>query len=95
MAGQCLVDHRADAVLAADVAANHVLPVQVDGALFPADGDLAIKFTFSLRIENVAAGSPEEKEFAAQMEDGYLMAVRATLKAMRKLASEKVLSAAS
>jgi hypothetical protein len=29
------------------------------------------------------------------MEDGYLMAVRATLKAMRKLASEKVLSAAS
>ena len=59
------------------------------------DGDLALKFTFSLRIENVAAGSAEEKEFAAQMEDGYLMAVRATLKAMRKLASEKVLSAAS
>jgi hypothetical protein len=60
-----------------------------------ADGDLALKFTFTLTIENVAADSAEEKEFAAQMEDGYLMAVRATLKAMRKLAAEKVLSAAS
>jgi Domain of unknown function (DUF1857) len=59
------------------------------------DGDLALKFTFTLTIDNVAAGSAEEKEFAAQMEDGYLMAVRATLKAMRKLANEKVLSAAS
>jgi hypothetical protein len=58
------------------------------------DGDLALKFTFTLTIENVAAGSAEEKEFAAQMEDGYLMAVRATLKAMRKLAAEKMLSTA-
>jgi len=59
-----------------------------------ADGDLALKFTFTLTIENVAAGSAEEKEFAAQMEEGYLMAVRATLKAMRKLVAEKMLSAA-
>jgi Domain of unknown function (DUF1857) len=59
-----------------------------------ADSDLALKFTFTLTIENVAAGSAEEKEFAAQMEDGYLMAVRATLKAVRQLAAEKVLSAA-
>jgi hypothetical protein len=59
------------------------------------DGDLALKFTFTLTIENVAAGSAEEQDFAAQMEDGYLMAVRATLKAMRKLAGEKVLSAVS
>ena len=58
------------------------------------DGELALKFTFTLTIENVAAGSAQEKEFAAQMEDGYLMAVRATLKAMRKLATEKVLSTA-
>ena len=58
------------------------------------DGELALKFTFTLTIENVAAGSAAEKEFAAQMEDGYLMAVRATLKAMRKLATEKVLSTA-
>ena len=59
------------------------------------NGDLALKFTFTLTIENVAAGSAEEKEFAAQMEDGYLMAVRATLKAMRKLAAEKAPPAAS
>ena len=59
------------------------------------DGELALKFTFALTIDNVAAGSPEEEEFAAQMEDGYLMAVRATLKAMRKLAAEKALQAAS
>jgi len=59
------------------------------------DGELALKFTFALTIENVTAGSAEEKEFAAQMEDGYLMAVRATLKAMRQLATEKVLSTAA
>ena len=58
-----------------------------------ADGDLALKFTFALTIENVTAGSAAEQEFAAQMEDGYLMAVRATLDAMRKLAREKVASA--
>jgi hypothetical protein len=59
------------------------------------DGDLALKFTFTLSIEGVAAGSAEEKEFAGQMEDGYLMAVRATLKAMRTLAGENALSTAS
>ena len=74
---------------------GRVLGTILNEIIEDADGDLALKFTFSLRIENVAAGSAEEKEFAAQMEDGYLMAVRATLKAMRKLASEKVLSAAS
>jgi hypothetical protein len=58
-------------------------------------GDLALKFTFTLSIEGIAAGSAEEKDFASQMEEGYLMAVRATLKAMRKLASDKALSAAS
>jgi len=59
------------------------------------DGALALKFTFTLSIEGVAAGSTEEKDFAGQMEQGYLMAVRATLKAMRKLVSENALSAAS
>jgi hypothetical protein len=59
------------------------------------DGDLALKFTFTLTIEGVAAGSAEEKEFAGQMESGYLMAVRATLDAMRKLARDKALSATS
>ncbi|MGO9628481.1 MAG: SRPBCC family protein [Xanthobacteraceae bacterium] len=58
-------------------------------------GDLALKFTFTLTVEGFAPGSAEEKDFAAQMEDGYLMAVRATLKAMRQLAGENALSAAS
>jgi hypothetical protein len=74
---------------------GRVLGTILNEIIEDADGDLALKFTFTLTIENVGAGSPEEKEFAAQMEDGYLMAVRATLNAMRKLASEKALSAAS
>jgi hypothetical protein len=40
-------------------------------------------------------GSAEEREFANQMEQGYLMAVAATLKAMRKLAKDNALAAAS
>ena len=59
------------------------------------DGDLALKFTFTLSIDGVAVGSAAEKEFASQMEEGYLMAVRATLKAMRQLANDSALSAAS
>jgi hypothetical protein len=59
------------------------------------DGDLALKFTFALSIEGVAADSAEEKDFAGQMEAGYLMAVQATLKAMRKLVSANALPAAS
>lgn len=59
------------------------------------DGELALKFTFKLRIEGIEPGSAAEREFAGQMEEGYLMAVAATLKAMRKLSKEHVLSAAS
>jgi len=57
-------------------------------------GDLELKFTFNLAVESVAADSAEEREFAGQMEQGYLMAVAATLKAMRQLARENVLPAA-
>jgi Domain of unknown function (DUF1857) len=74
---------------------GRVLGTILNEIIEDADGDLALKFTFTLTIENVAAGSAAEKEFAAQMEDGYLMAVRATLKAVRKLVAEKALSAAS
>jgi hypothetical protein len=74
---------------------GRVLGTILNEIIEDADGDLALKFTFMLTIENVSAGSAEEKEFAGQMEDGYLMAVRATLKAMRKLAAEKALPAAS
>ena len=60
-----------------------------------ADGDLALRFTFTLSITGVADGSAEEKDFAGSMEEGYLMAVRATLKAMRKLANDSTLTAAA
>ena len=59
------------------------------------DGDLALKFTFTLSIEGVAPGSAEEEQFVSQMEAGYLMAVQATLKAMRQLAGDNALRAAS
>jgi hypothetical protein len=74
---------------------GRVLGTILNEIIEDADGDLALKFTFTLTIENVTAGSTEEKQFAAQMEDGYLMAVRATLKAMRKLVREQALPTAS
>lgn len=57
------------------------------------NGDLALRFTFTLSVEGMIPDSAEEQEFASQMEQGYLMAVAATLKAMRKLASESALLA--
>ena len=59
------------------------------------DGELALKFTFTLTVEGIAPDSTEERDFAGQMEQGYLMAVAATLKAMRKLVNDNALSAAS
>jgi hypothetical protein len=58
-------------------------------------GDLALKFTFTLTVDGMEADSAEEQEFAEQMKQGYLMAVAATLKAMRKLAKNNALKAAS
>jgi len=57
------------------------------------NGDLALRFTFTLSVEGVAPGSAAESEFAANMEQGYLMAVAATLRAMRNLAKENALPA--
>ena len=59
------------------------------------DGELALRFTFKLRVEGLAPGSAAESEFAANMEQGYLMAVAATLKAMRELVRGDALPAAS
>ena len=58
-------------------------------------GELALKFTFTLTVAGIEPGSAAERDFAGQMEQGYLMAVAATLKAMRKLATNNTLSAAS
>jgi acetylaranotin biosynthesis cluster protein L len=60
--------------------------------IIEADGDLLLRFTFTLTIDGVAPGSPEEQAFAANMETGYLMAVGATLKAMRALVREGALA---
>ena len=59
------------------------------------DGELALRFTFKLTVEGLAPGSAAETEFAATMEQGYLMAVAATLKAMRELARDNALPAVS
>jgi hypothetical protein len=57
-----------------------------------ARGELALHFVFTLTVEGVAAGSAEEQAFIAGMERGYLMAVNATLKAMRALVREGALA---
>jgi len=59
------------------------------------DGDLALRFTFKLAVEGLPPGGAAESEFAANMEQGYLMAVAATLKAMRELVRGDALPAAS
>ncbi|MFY9694859.1 MAG: SRPBCC family protein [Xanthobacteraceae bacterium] len=56
------------------------------------DGDLALRFTFTLSVDGTADGGAEERQVAADMERGYLMAVATTLKAVRKLIDDKALT---
>ncbi len=51
------------------------------------DGDLQLRFTYSLELAGVPADSDEERDYAAGMEADYLKAVSATLTAMRRVAS--------
>lgn len=51
-------------------------------------GELSLRFVFALEILGMAAGSAEEKEYAADMEKAYLGAVDATLGAIRRLHDE-------
>jgi len=55
------------------------------------DGDLALRFTFTLTVEGLEPGSAAERQFIGEMEHGYLMAVTTTLNAMRKLAKDNAL----
>jgi hypothetical protein len=48
-----------------------------------AEGELELTFGFSLTVEGMKPGSPEESEFALQMEKDYLSAVETTLNAVR------------
>jgi hypothetical protein len=59
------------------------------------EGKLALRFTFTLAIEGVAAGSAQERQFSTEMEHGYLMAVATTLNAVRKLTKNKALTSAT
>jgi len=52
-----------------------------------ADGDLALRFTYTLEIDGMPAGSDQEREYAAGMEADYLKAVEATLGAVRRVAA--------
>ncbi len=58
-----------------------------------ADGDLSLKFSFTLSREDMEDGSAEEAAYAAGMEGSYLKAVQATLDTIRRLVSEGALEA--
>lgn len=58
-----------------------------------AGDDLALRFSFALVVMGVAGGSAAERDYAGSMTGDYLKAVAATLGAMRRLATEPVVSA--
>lgn len=47
------------------------------------DGQLQLTFSFSITVEGLEPGSPQEQDFATQMEQDYLSAVETTLSAVR------------
>jgi hypothetical protein len=57
------------------------------------DGELALRFTYSLEIDGIPAGSQEEQEYAAGMEADYLKALGATLAAVRRVAQGETVEA--
>jgi len=52
------------------------------------DGDLYLRFTFALVLENAESGSTEEQAYANETTSQYFAAVAGTLAAMRKVADE-------
>lgn len=57
------------------------------------DGELSLRFTYSLEIEGIPGGSQEEKDYAAGMESDYLKALGATLAAVRRVAKGETVDA--
>jgi hypothetical protein len=51
------------------------------------DGELSLRFSFSVVVLDIPPGSPAEKKYADDMTADYLGAVDATLAAMRRLAA--------
>ena len=74
---------------------GHVLGTILNEIVDDDDGELALRFTFTLAVAGIAPGSAAERAFAGEMEHGYLMAVAATLTAMRKLVGDKALTTAT
>jgi hypothetical protein len=58
------------------------------------DGELTLRFTFTLAREDMEDGSEEEKTYAASMEDTYLKAVQSTIDTIRRLQADGELPAA-
>lgn len=59
------------------------------------DGELALRFTFSLEVEGIEPDSDEERAHAETMKEAYLGAVAATLGAIRRSKAEDRLEASS
>ncbi|MGB0629724.1 MAG: SRPBCC family protein [Alphaproteobacteria bacterium] len=57
------------------------------------DGDLQLRFTFTLSREDLEDGSDEELAYANSMEGTYLKAVQSTIDTIRRLVSEGELAA--
>lgn len=72
---------------------GRVLGTIINEIVEDARGELNLHFVFTLSVEGMEPGGAEEQAFMAGMERGYLMAVNATLKAMRGLVQEGALSA--
>jgi hypothetical protein len=47
-------------------------------------GELKLRFTFTLEVDGIAAGSPEERAYADRMKGGYIHAVSTTLATIRR-----------
>lgn len=54
---------------------------------------LLVRFTFTLEVEGLAHGSPEEAAYAKMMEDDYMVAVTTTVKTIRRLVKDGSLAA--
>lgn len=57
------------------------------------EGELQLRFTFTLSRKDMEDGSAEEQAYAASMEDTYLKAVQSTVDTIRRLISEGKLAA--
>ena len=58
------------------------------------DGEMGLRFTFSLDVEGLKDGSAEEAEFADRMSKSYFQGVESTLAEMRRRVTAGELNAA-